>query len=87
MDMNDYMNDCLKKAALFLKLAPGWMDKIIYGAGDGNYAYIIIKDKETGFRIGVSSSDAKNGEFQIINLIYAMSNAFSVPIVIGDTES
>ena len=87
MDKNDYMKDCVEKAASLLKLAPGWKDKIIYGAGNGNYSYIIIKDKETGFRIGVSFSDIKNGEFQIVNLIYAMSNAFSVPIIIDDAES
>ena len=81
------MVEIVQQAANFLHLAPGWEEQIIFAAGDGDYSYFVVKDEETIFRIGVSFSDTNNLIFQKLNTIYAMSNAFSVPIDIDDTES
>ena len=81
------MVEIAQQAANFLHLAPGWEEQILFAAGDGDYSYFVIKDEETIFRIGISFSDTNNLIFQKLNTIYAMSNAFSVPIIIDDAES
>ena len=81
------MVEIVQQAANFLHLAPGWEEQIIFAAGDGDYSYFAVKDEETIFRIGISLSDTNNLIFQKLNTIYAMSNAFSVPIIIDNTES
>lgn len=81
------MVEIVQQTANFLHLAPGWEEQILFAAGDGDYSYFAVKDEETIFRIGVSFSDTNNLIFQKLNTIYAMSNAFSVPIIIDDTES
>lgn len=80
------MVEIVQQAANFLHLAPGWEEQIIFAAGDGDYSYFAVKDEETIFRIGISLSDT-NGLFsQKLNIVYAMANAFSIPII-DDTES
>ena len=81
------MVEIVQQAANFLQLAPGWEEQILFAAGDGDYSYFVVKDEKTILRIGISISEINNSTFQKLNTIYAMSNAFSVPIVIGDTES
>ena len=81
------MVEIIQQAAELLHLSPGWEEQILFAAGDGDCSYFAVKDEETIFRIGISFSDTNNLIFQKLNTIYAMSNAFSVPIVIGDTES
>ena len=81
------MVEIVQQAANFLHLAPGWEEQIIFAAGDGDYSCFVVKDEKTIFRIGVSLSDTNNLIFQKLNTIYAMANAFSVPIIIDDTES
>lgn len=80
------MVEIVQQAANFLHLAPGWEEQIIFAAGDGDYSYFSVKDEETIFRIGISLSDTNNLNFQKLNTIYAMANAFNVPII-DDTES
>lgn len=81
------MVEIVQQAANFLHLAPGWEEQIIFAAGDGDYSYFVIKDEKTIFRIGVSLSDTNGSFSQKLNIVYAMANAFSVPIIIDDTES
>lgn len=80
------MVEIVQQAANFLHLAPGWEEQILFAAGDGDYSYFVVKDEGTIFRIGISLSDTNNLIFQKLNTIYAMSNAFSIPII-DDTES
>lgn len=80
------MVEIVRQAANFLHLAPGWEEQIIFAAGDGDYSYFVVKDEETIFRVGISISEINNSIFQKLNTIYAMSNAFSVPII-NDAES
>ena len=80
------MVEIVQQAANFLHLAPGWEEQIIFAAGDGDYSYFAVKDEETIFRIGISLSDTNDLIFQKMNTIYAMANAFNVPII-DDTES
>lgn len=80
------MVEIVQQAANFLHLAPGWEEQILFAAGDGDYSYFVVKDEDTIFRISVSLSDT-NGLFsQKLNIVYAMANAFSIPII-DDTES
>ena len=81
------MVEIVRQAAELLHLAPGWEEQILFAAGDGDYSYFVVEDEGTIFRIGISLSDTNNLIFQKMNTIYAMSNAFSVPIIIDDTES
>ena len=81
------MVEIVRQAANFLQLAPGWEEQILFAAGDGDYSYFAVEDEKTIFRIGISISEINNSTFQKLNVIYAMSNAFSVPIDIDDTES
>ena len=78
--------EIVQQAANFLHLAPGWEEQILFAAGDGDYSYFAVKDEETIFRIGISLSDTNNLIFQKMNTIYAMANAFNVPII-DDAES
>lgn len=80
------MVEIVQQAANFLHLAPGWEEQIIFAAGDGNYSYFAVKDEETIFRIGISLSDTNGSFSQKLNIVYAMANAFSIPII-DDTES
>ena len=80
------MVEIVQQAANLLNLAPGWEKQILFAAGDGDYSYFVVKDEKTILRIGVSFSDTNNSIFQKLNTIYAMSNAFNVPII-DDTES
>ena len=80
------MVEIVQQAANFLHLAPGWEEQILFAAGDGDYSYFAVKDEETIFRIGVSLSDTNGSFSQKLNTIYAMANAFNVPII-DDTES
>lgn len=80
------MVEIVQQAAELLHLAPGWEEQIIFAAGDGDYSYFVIKDEETIFRIGVSLSDTNGSFSQKLNTVYAMANAFSIPII-DDTES
>lgn len=80
------MVEIVQQAANFLHLAPGWEEQILFAAGDGDYSYFVVKDEETIFRVGISISEINNSIFQKLNTIYAMSNAFSVPII-NDAES
>ena len=80
------MVEIVQQAANFLHLAPGWEDQILFAAGDGDYSYFAIKDEETIFRIGISLSDTNGSFSQKLNIVYAMANAFNVPII-DDTES
>ena len=79
------MVEIVQQAANFLHLAPGWEEQIIFAAGDGDYSYFVVKDEETIFRIGVSLSDTNGSFSQKLNIVYAMANAFSIPII-DDTE-
>ena len=79
------MVEIVQQAAEFLHLAPGWEEQIIFAAGDGDYSYFVVKDEET-FRIGVSLSDTNGSFSQKLNIVYAMANAFNVPII-DDAES
>ena len=81
------MAEIVQQAAELLHLVPGWEKQILFAAGDGDYSYFVVKDEKTIFRIGVSISEINNSIFQKLNTIYAMANAFSVPIIIDDTES
>lgn len=81
------MVEIVQQTANFLHLAPGWEEQILFAAGDGDYSYFAVEDEKTIFRIGISISEINNSTFQKLNAIYAMSNAFSVPIDIDDTES
>lgn len=81
------MVEIVRQAANFLQLAPGWEEQILFAAGDGDYSYFAVEDEKTIFRIGISISEINNSTFQKLNVIYAMSNAFSMPIDIDDTES
>lgn len=80
------MVEIAQQAANFLHLAPGWEEQIIFAAGDGDYSYFAVKDEETIFRIGISLSDTNGSFSQKLNIVYAMANAFSIPII-DDTES
>ena len=80
------MVEIVQQAAEFLHLAPGWEEQILFAAGDGDYSYFVVKDEETIFRIGISISEINNSIFQKLNTVYAMANAFSIPII-DDTES
>ena len=80
------MVEIVQQAANFLHLAPGWEEQIIFAAGDGDYSYFVVKDDETNFRIGVSISDTNGSFSQKLNIVYAMANAFNVPII-DDAES
>ena len=80
------MVEIVQQAAELLHLAPGWEEQIIFAAGDGDYSYFAVEDEETIFRIGISLSDTNNLIFQKMNTIYAMANAFNVPII-DDAES
>ena len=80
------MVEIVQQAANFLHLAPGWEEQILFAAGDGDYSYFVVKDEETIFRIGISISEINNLYFQKMNTIYAMANAFNVPII-DDAES
>ena len=80
------MVEIVQQAAEFLHLAPGWEEQILFAAGDGDYSYFAIKDEETIFRIGISLSDTNGSFSQKLNIVYAMANAFNVPII-DDTES
>ena len=80
------MVEIVQQAAELLHLAPDWEEQIIFAAGDGDYSYFVVKDEETILRIGISLSDTNNLIFQKMNTIYAMANAFNVPII-NDTES
>ena len=80
------MMEIVQQAAEFLHLAPDWEEQIMFAAGDGDYSYFVVKDEGTIFRIGISLSDTNNLIFQKMNTIYAMANAFNVPII-DDTES
>lgn len=80
------MVEIVQQAANFLHLAPGWEEQIIFAAGDGDYSYFVVKDDKTNFRIGISLSDTNGSFSQKLNIVYAMANAFSIPII-DDTES
>ena len=80
------MVEIVQQAANFLHLAPGWEEQIIFAAGDGDYSYFVVKDDETNFRIRVSISDTNGSFSQKLNIVYAMANAFNVPII-DDAES
>ena len=80
------MVEIVQQAANFLHLAPGWEEQIIFAAGGGDYSYFVVKDEETIFRIGVSFSNTNGSFSQKLNIVYAMANAFSIPII-DDTES
>lgn len=80
------MVEIVQQAANFLRLAPGWEEQILFAAGDGDYSYFAVKDEETIFRIGISLSDTNGSFSQKLNIVYAMANAFNVPII-DDTES
>ena len=80
------MVEIVQQAANFLHLAPGWEEQIIFAAGGGDYSYFVVKDEETIFRIGVSFSNTNGSFSQKLNIVYAMANAFNVPII-DDTES
>lgn len=80
------MVEIVQQAAELLHLSPGWEEQIIFAAGDGDYSYFAVKDEETIFRIGISLSDTNGSFSQKLNIVYAMANAFNVPII-DDTES
>lgn len=80
------MVEIVRQAANFLHLAPDWEEQILFAAGDGDYSYFVVKDEETILRIGVSLSDTNSSFSQKLNIVYAMANAFSIPII-DDTES
>ena len=80
------MVEIVQQAAEFLHLAPDWEEQILFAAGDGDYSYFAVKDEETIFRIGISLSDTNGSFSQKLNIVYAMANAFSIPII-DDTES
>ena len=80
------MVEILQQAAELLHLAPGWEEQILFAAGDGDYSYFAVKDEETIFRIGISLSDTNGSFSQKLNIVYAMANAFDVPII-DDAES
>ena len=80
------MVEIVQQAANFLHLAPGWEEQILFAAGDGDYSYFAVKDEETIFRIGISLSDTNGSFSQKLNIVYAMANAFNMPII-DDTES
>lgn len=81
------MVEIVQQAANFLHLAPGWEEQILFAAGDGDYSYFAVKDERSIFRIGVSLSDTNGSFSQKLNIVYAMANAFNVPIIDDDTES
>ena len=80
------MVEIVQQAANFLHLAPGWEEQIIFAAGDGDYSYFAVEDDKANFRIGISLSDTNGSFSQKLNIVYAMANAFNVPII-DDTES
>lgn len=80
------MVEIVQQAANFLHLAPGWEEQIIFAAGDGDYSYFAVEDDKANFRIGTSMSEINNLYFQTLNIVYAMANAFNVPII-DDAES
>ena len=80
------MVEIVQQAANFLHLAPGWEEQIIFAASEGDYSYFVVKDEETIFRIGISLSDTNGSFSQKLNIVYAMANAFNVPII-DDAES
>ena len=80
------MVEIVQQAAEFLHLAPGWEEQILFAAGDGDYSYFAVKDEGTILRIGVSLSDTNGSFSQKLNTVYAMANAFNVPII-DDAES
>ena len=80
------MVEIVQQAANLLNLAPGWEEQILFAAGDGDYSYFVVKDEETILRIGVSLSDTNGSFSQKLNTVYAMANAFNVPII-DDAES
>ena len=80
------MVEIVQQAANFLHLAPGWEEQIIFAAGDGDYSYFVVENDKANFRIGISLSDTNNLYFSKLNIVYAMANAFNVPII-DDAES
>ena len=80
------MVEIVQQAANLLNLAPGWEEQILFAAGDGDYSYFVVKDEETILRIGISLSDPNGSTSQKLNTVYAMANAFNVPII-NDAES
>ena len=80
------MVEIVRLAANFLQLAPGWEEQILFAAGDGDYSYFAVEDDKANFRIGISISEINNLYFSKLNIVYAMANAFNVPII-DDTES
>ena len=80
------MVEIVQQAAEFLHLAPGWEEQVIFAAGDGDYSYFAVEDEETIFKIGISLSDTNGSFSQKLNIVYAMANAFNVPII-DDAES
>ena len=80
------MVEIVQQAANFLHLAPGWEEQILFAAGDGDYSYFVVEDDKANFRIGISISEINNLYFSKLNIVYAMANAFNVPII-DDTES
>ena len=81
------MVEIIQQAAELLHLAPGWEKQILFAAGDGDYSYFAVEDEKTIFRIGISISEINNSLFLKLNAIYALSNAFSVPLDLDDTQS
>lgn len=80
------MVEIVQQAAELLHLAPGWEEQILFAAGDGDYSYFVVKDDKANFRIGISISEINNLYFQKLNIVYAMANAFSIPII-DDAEN
>lgn len=80
------MVEIVQQAANFLHLAPGWEEQILFAAGDGDYSYFAVKDERSILRIGISLSDTNGSFSQKLNIVYAMANAFDVPII-NDAES
>lgn len=80
------MVEIVQQAAELLHLAPGWEGQILFAAGDGDYSYFVVEDDKANFRIGISISEINNLYFSKLNIVYAMANAFNVPII-DDTES
>lgn len=80
------MVEIVQQAANFLHLAPGWEEQIIFAAGHGDYSYFVVEDDKANFRIGISISEINNLYFSKLNIVYAMANAFNVPII-DDAES
>ena len=80
------MVEIVQQTAELLHLAPGWEEQILFAAGDGDYSYFVVKNEGTIFRVGISLSDTNGSFSQKLNIVYAMANAFNVPII-DDAES